>query len=80
MAELASPILGGINSARGMMSPRVMSGVAEQQREVERQVILSSVSNLVGGLSTRLDELVYKLMILENHFKLYQHQLHKTLS
>ena len=33
MAELASPILGGINSARGMMSPRVMSGAAEQQRE-----------------------------------------------
>lgn len=57
MAELASPILGGINSARGMMSPRVMSGAAEQQREAERQVILSSVSNLVGGLSTRLDRI-----------------------
>jgi len=57
MAELASPILGGINSARGMMSPRVMSGDAEQQREAERQVILSSVSNLVGGLSTRLDRI-----------------------
>jgi len=57
MAELASPILGGINSARGMMSPRVMSGAAEQQREAERQVVLSSVSNLVGGLSTRLDKI-----------------------
>jgi len=57
MAELASPISGGINSARGMMSPRVMSGAAEQQREAERQVVLSSVSNLVGGLSTRLDKI-----------------------
>lgn len=57
MAELASPILGGINSARGMMSSRSMSGAAEQQREAERQVVLSSVSNLVGGLSTRLDRI-----------------------
>lgn len=64
MAELASPILGGINNARGMVSPRQMSGAAEMERQVERQQLMSSVSNLVGGLNIRLDRITIQMVDL----------------
>lgn len=62
MAELASPILGGINSARGMVSPRQMSGAIEIERQQERQQLMSSVSNLVGGLNIRLDRITGQMV------------------
>ena len=62
MAELASPILGGINNARGMVSPRQMSGAAEIERQQERQQLMSSVSNLVGGLNIRLDRITGQMV------------------
>lgn len=62
MAELASPILGGINNARGMVSPRQMSGAIEIERQQERQQLMSSVSNLVGGLNIRLDRITGQMV------------------
>lgn len=62
MAELASPILGGINNARGMVSPRQMSGAIEVERQQERQQLMSSVSNLVGGLNIRLDRITGQMV------------------
>lgn len=62
MAELASPILGGINNARGMVSPRQMSGAIEVERQQEKQQLMSSVSNLVGGLNIRLDRITGQMV------------------
>lgn len=52
MAELGSPILGGIESARGVMSPGITRSAAE-----DRMVMTS----LVGGLSIRLDRITRDL-------------------
>lgn len=52
MAELASPILGGIYSARGTMSSGGLRAVME-----DRMII----SNLIGGLNIRLDKITNDL-------------------
>jgi len=57
MAELASPISGGINSARGVLSPRTF-GAAQQNSNIETT---AAVSNLVGGLSLRLDRITAQI-------------------
>jgi len=60
MAEMASPIAGGINNARGMISPKAATGAVE----IERQELIASVSNLVGGLNLRLDRITVQMVDL----------------
>jgi hypothetical protein len=47
-----------------MVSPRQMSGAAEIERQAERQQLMSSVSNLVGGLNIRLDRITIQMVDL----------------